>query len=755
MTNYADHSRNGQSYRRGAVRRFLSPQPGVIAAVTLLAGVLAVAAGPAAAVPVSASQHAADTRVTASPLSRITDLTCPDVYFLGARGSGENGNSKYHGMGPEVDQMATVAKAVLAADQVTSFKTLADIYPADNVSDLVPTSAELAGALAGLASQNPALTAAAASYYYAHNVKMYLASLKLGIANAVSEAKFLHAQCPHALLILAGYSQGAMAMHQAELQLAASHDTGLLDQVAGTLLLGDGDRIEHTAAREFGTSKSSARGIRTFLGKNSGRDVPDPGTTANICNAGDIVCDFSVRTLLRTIVSGTGICVHESYVTRRKDCDHSHNNALTQAATWVANLAAARLASSRWASVTAPLPSGAGSDVQLNAVACPSATWCVAVGDYADSSGSSLGLLLTGSGKSWKAETAPLPDPGASTASLSSVACSSPSWCVAVGTYTDSAGDPHGLLLTWSGTRWTPAQAPMPAPDPGGEPVGGSLGSVACPSPSSCVATGGYGEFYASQGETYGRGLLLNWSGKSWTPTQAPGTTQSVGAVVCPSASSCTATGSFGSLDDTPGEGILLLTWSAGAWTATDAPWPAGATASGNLMSSPVLACPSASSCLVSALYFPPDAQHGQGVMLSGSHRTWTDTVIKGGLLYSAACPAAAACVFGGTGQVLQGSRTTWKAVTMPPLATAELMTPLACPSMSSCVIAGLFTDGADSVIVTGSGSTWNAAELSIPADGYNPGFNSMACPSVTACVAVGSYDESDAVNGLIATGPG
>jgi hypothetical protein len=70
----------------------------------------------------------------------------------------------------------------------------------------------------------------------------------------------VHQQCPQALLILAGYSQGAMVMHQAELRLAAAHDDGVLGQIAGTLLLGDGDRVSHTAADEFGTSNGQVGG---------------------------------------------------------------------------------------------------------------------------------------------------------------------------------------------------------------------------------------------------------------------------------------------------------------------------------------------------------------------------------------------------------------------------------------------------------------------------------------------------------------
>ncbi len=742
--------------------------PAVLIAVMLAAGLLAAVfqprpayaapARPPTSLPVLAPHGAAARRAVAALLTSSPAVTCPDVYFLGARGSGEKGTSTYQGMGPEVDKMAKVIQSILTADRIT-FKTLADIYPADSVTDLVPTSAELANALSGLLEIPPILTGAAAAYYYDHNVKKYLGSLSVGIANAVSEAKFLHAQCPRALLILAGYSQGAMAMHQAELRLAASHDTGVLDQIAGTLLLGDGDRVKDTAGKQFGTSKSSAQGIRTYLKLNSDRDVLDPATTANICNAGDIVCDFNLWTLAHTILKGTGTCVHESYAALHKGCKaSSHNNALTQGATWVANLVVARLASNRWTSAEAPSPPGSVGNVQLNGVACPSSTRCVAVGYYTESSGGTPGLLLTMTGTSWKAETAPTPADSNSTpnVNLNSVACSSPSWCVAVGTYTDSAGNSQGLLLTWSGTKWTAAQAPLPPPDPGYEVTGGTLTSVACPSPSSCVATGSYGQYDTSAGESAGGGLLLNWSGSSWTPTAAPGTTESVGPVVCSSASSCTAVGSFGCIFCTNGAGVLLLTWSAGAWTATDAPWPAGTTPSQDTMDSAVLACATASACMVSAHYALATAVSGYGVMLSGSGTTWTDTKINGGLLYSAACPSASSCVFGGTGQVLEGLGTTWKAVTLPPLASGALMAALACPSARSCAIASQFTDDADPVIVTGGGPMWSAAELSLPAsaDGEVPGFDAMACASVTVCVAVGNYDDSGTLEGLIATGP-
>ena len=111
--------------------------------------------------------------------------------------------------------------------------TLPDPYEADPVTELKPTAREIAEF-----SAHPVKTGI---YYYDHNVGKFLASLSDGIDDAVLLAQDEHRECPQALLILAGYSQGVMAIHQAEYPLAADHDTGVLQQIAATLLLADGD----------------------------------------------------------------------------------------------------------------------------------------------------------------------------------------------------------------------------------------------------------------------------------------------------------------------------------------------------------------------------------------------------------------------------------------------------------------------------------------------------------------------------------
>ena len=179
-------------------------------------------------------------------------------------------------------------------------------------------------------------------------------------------------------------------------------------------------------------------------------------------------------------------------------------------------------------------------------MACPSASTCVAGGFYADSSGNEQGLLITGSGTSWTATEAPLPANAAADpyAALGSVACPSASTCVAAGYYQDPSGNEQGLLITGSGTSWTAAEAPLPANAAAKQDAG--LNTVACPSASTCVAAGTYED---SSGQEV---VLVTGSGTSWTAAEAPlpaNAAASGGAILdsetCPSASSCVAAGYY------------------------------------------------------------------------------------------------------------------------------------------------------------------------------------------------------------------
>jgi Cutinase len=250
--------------------------------------------------------------------------SCPTVAFIGAAGSGElQHNPTYNGVGAEVDHMADVMRSDLGADSL-SLDEIADRYPAAPTSDLYPSAGELllsGGDLAALAIR------------WEVKARRYFASIDAGIRNAIDAVKVEIARCPQTQLVLAGYSRGAIVVHQAELQMASN--AHVMAHIAGTLLLGDGDRSPKSTAKPFGSAPIKGEGVRVNLHMISKRDVPLPATTAEICNAHDLICDFK-RSLLLHVKSA--IAVHTGYSIKNRD--HSirgYSPLLAAAADWIAS----------------------------------------------------------------------------------------------------------------------------------------------------------------------------------------------------------------------------------------------------------------------------------------------------------------------------------------------------------------------------------------------------------------------------------
>ena len=195
---------------------------------------------------------------------------------------------------------------------------------------LFPTTEE-----AGLLELGP-IGYSAALALYAHNVDSYMASIQTGIANTISTAERQLSECPGTELVLAGYSQGAIAVHHAELELVSDGDGNLINHIAGTLLLGDGDRYPKSAAKLFGSASKGGEGVRTYFGMIHPQDVPWPSTTAEICNGDDIVCDFNLDTFADLADLFHPIHVHTGYKTR-SGSTYTYSPLLAQAADWLAD----------------------------------------------------------------------------------------------------------------------------------------------------------------------------------------------------------------------------------------------------------------------------------------------------------------------------------------------------------------------------------------------------------------------------------
>jgi hypothetical protein len=224
-------------------------------------------------------------------------------------------------MGPAVDRMALDLRAWLAK-AAAGTQTLGDPYPADSTNDLKPSNGELF-----LLLTNPI---AAAIEYKRDNLDKFSHSINVGTGDAVRDADDESVDCPHTRFVMLGYSQGAMVMHQAELQLRAHHPR-VFHKIVGTLLLADGDRVPDTRAREFGSSLARAEGIRPYLHAIAIRDVPLPGRTANICTAGDLICDFN---LSRVRHFSQAARIHTGYAVQTRH-GMRYSPLLDQAAGWL------------------------------------------------------------------------------------------------------------------------------------------------------------------------------------------------------------------------------------------------------------------------------------------------------------------------------------------------------------------------------------------------------------------------------------
>lgn len=376
----------------------------------------------------------------------------------------------------------------------------------------------------------------------------------------------------------------------------------------------------------------------------------------------------------------------------------------------------------RWSAAAVPQMSGAtglctgGLGSCGPTIACASPTACAAAITYSEEpAGIDRAAIAWGYQSTWHTQAVQLPANAAASkfSTLSSVACATPTECVAVGSYRNAANEDQGMLVSGSGSTWHAAAAPVPH---GGKVGPGTLQSVACAQGGPCVAAGWY---TASTG--YSAPLLLQGSGSHWQPVPVQAPASSIGSatlnsVTCAATLSCVAVGDYynGQQDND-----FLI--SGPPWKPpTLSPLPEGSDGS---EPAGTAACLSAGHCLVPVAYSTPGFSGERGELLSG-YRTWTAVrllVPPGGKT---------------------GSANSWS---------------VAC-SASSCLAGGWYTAAGTERALTeaGQGTSWTPAAAPLPAaaSGQSTVFH-VACASGGLCAATGYYQQSGNEEALLLSGNG
>jgi hypothetical protein len=411
------------------------------------------------------------------------------------------------------------------------------------------------------------------------------------------------------------------------------------------------------------------------------------------------------------------------------------------------------LSDGSWNFANGPVPgdaSGTNASAQISGLSCSSASFCLATGTYVDDNNVQQGLLLTMADGSWTATTAPVPagaaDGTGMNTSLNGVSCWADGGCVAVGTYKSATESTATMAVELTDSIWSataiapPTNVSTTAPDL-------NMTQVACDPSGTCVAAGVYTPMYSS----FSSPQLATNAGGSWSSTEAPGFSESVSSIACPTTGDCTAVG-----DDVDANGFqqaLVLQQSGSEWTATTVPVPgesAPLKGPNSFVFVNALSCPAPGSCVADGT-FQTAANEKLGMILEQTASGWT--------AQQAPLPSDWEQ---GSGFVELGAGS------------------LSCPAVGDCTAVGSYQTqasgntkiGQAGMVLTQSDGSWVVASQQAWPSGYVPGapdsivysqLYGVSCATAETCWSYGwvknnadvTVDEQGDVNSIATTRPG
>jgi len=368
---------------------------------------------------------------------------------------------------------------------------------------------------------------------------------------------------------------------------------------------------------------------------------------------------------------------------------------------------------------TAPAGAASRPGGQLHAVSCTSATFCMAAGEYSTSSGGAT-LAERWNGKTWSVVTSP--NPASSTFSrLYGVSCTGPSSCIAVGSqYNATTKVAKTLVEQWNGKAWSIAADAVVT----GAPTGAFLFGVACTSTTFCFAVG-QRSVSGSVGATV---LAERWNGHRWaivaTPKVANARYLRLNAVSCTSTRYCAGVGYY----LPPNAGPLPLTEHCNGTAWTNVPNAnTGELGEGDLLVS--VSCASPRSCIAAGEYELGGVGRPATFVEQWAGKSWkliksADPARSYSALEGVSCKSATSCVavghyvtprnrfdFGPTKTLAERwNGTKWTIVSSPNPGTAiSDLAAVSCWSTTHCFAVGTQTGSSTTQTLTEgwNGSIW------------------------------------------------
>lgn len=397
---------------------------------------------------------------------------------------------------------------------------------------------------------------------------------------------------------------------------------------------------------------------------------------------------------------------------------------------------------------------------QLNAVACPVAGQCLAVGGEVDGAGNGAALVETLSSQGWKMLPHSVPR-GSIASDLDAVSCGGADWCVATGWYERSTGGTSPLVESWDGSTWSFVPVGTPR-----NSTASVLDSISCTTTGQCMAGGWYIGTKSSS-----RGWSAYWNGGSWTDVStvqpSGATSSSLAGVSCTPAGTvidCTTVGWYQD-GQTSSDSALSLSWSGTSWSLSALVQPTGDvsdTLSG-------VSCTSATICTAVGSY--QDSTGDQFALIEkSSGGSWTlGSAAEPGTyannLVGVVCSSPTACTavgsYGNTtneeqsalGESWNGVSWSVDAAVVPGGWVASDLLGVSCDPTGTCAAVGYYQNGVgtpEGLAESISGGTWTLQAVHDPQSATQGTYlEGVSCIS-GACLAVGSaYDNNDIVVSL------